>query len=180
MHLASIVPLGTSSPQLGEAVVVAAAPGERPLVRLSDGTERRFTPAFALPYEPAVGDQLLVIGNDQKLYAIGVIAGAGRLSLAIGGDVSLHAIGGSLTLCGDKGVAIEGPNVGIATQRLELVAESLSEMFGNAVRRVRDLFTFQAGESHSFIEGHTSQHSKTAVINAAGTVTVTGEQVHLG
>lgn len=144
------------------------------------GATCRVTPAFTIPYRPAVDDQLLVIGTPPKLYAIGLIAGAGQLDLSIAGDISLHARGGKLTLSGDHGVAIEAPSVIVTALRLDVVAEHLTELLGHALRRVRDVFTLQAGSSSTFVEGHASQHSETAVVAATGNITVSGAQVHLG
>ena len=168
-------------PQVGlhEATVVAVD-GRDITVRLAGADACRVTPAFTIPYRPAVGDQLLVIGAPPKLYAIGLIAGAGQLDLSIAGDISLHARDGKLTLSGDRGVAIEASTVTVTALRLDVVAEHLTELLGRALRRVRDAFTLQAGSSSTFVEGHASQHSETAVVAATGNVVVSGAQVHLG
>src|SRR4051794_34041916 len=64
--------------------------------------------ALAFPYEPAVGDSLLVIARGDALYVIGVLRGTGRSVFSLPGDVGLHA-GGELHLSGDKGVRVTGP-----------------------------------------------------------------------
>jgi hypothetical protein len=168
-----------TAPALSEATVIGLD-GRMLLLRLADGVPSRAIPAFTIPYRPAMGDQVLVIGDGSKCYAIGVIAGAGQLDLSIAGDLSVHARDGKLTLAGDKGVAIESPMVSITTLRLDIIAERLTELLGEAMRHVRGLFTLQAARSTTFIEGHASQHSETSVIAATHTVTVSGKQVHLG
>ena len=166
-------------PRLAEAEVVAIEPGWF-RVAMPDGPPRQVVPAFTVPYRPAVGDRLLVIGDGASLYAIGVIAGTGQLSLTTAGDVTVHAQDGRLTLSGDAGVEIISPSVSVVTPRLEFMAEQLTELVGSAVRRVRGLFSLEAGRSSVFVEGHSSQHSQTALIAASETVTVSGTQVHLG
>ena len=163
---------------LAEAEVVSLDGGIT--VALPGAGRLRAIPAFTVPYRPVIGDRLLVIGDAMRLYAIGVVAGAGQISLTVAGDMCVHAQGGRLTLSGDAGVEIAGPTVGIAAGTVEVIAERLTELLGEAMRRVRGLFTVEAGQASTFVEGHSSQHSQTAVITAAETVNVSGEQVHLG
>src|SRR5688572_20009610 len=73
-------------------------------VELPDGVIVPVQLAFAFPYEPSVGDTLLVIGKDGQHYAIGVLRGSGKASLSFHGDVEVRATGGTLTLAADKGI----------------------------------------------------------------------------
>ena len=166
-------------PRLAEAEVVAAD-ADGLVVLLPDGRQRTVMPAFTVPYRPVPGDRLLVIGDAAATYAIGVVAGAGQLTLSTAGDITLHAQDGRLTLSGDAGVEIVSPAVTVVTPALEVVAERLTELLGTALRRVRGLFSLEAGRSTTFVEGHSSHHSETALIAASETVTVSGTQVHLG
>jgi hypothetical protein len=138
------------------------------------------TLALAMPYEPAAGDVLLVIGKQGEYWVIGVIRGAGRAVLRVAGDVELHAEGGTLRLTGDKGVKVSGAEVGFETGKLSVLAASLFEQVGSAVRRVTGLLTTQAGKSHTIVEGAAYEQAKSRAIVAEDTVTVNGTQIHLG
>lgn len=136
--------------------------------------------ALAVPYQPVAGDVLLVIGKGQDHYVIGVLRGQGQTRLALQGDVDLHATDGTLRLSADKGVRISGPEVGIETRRLGVVAGSLVEHLSSVVRRVTGLLSVQAGDAHTIAGGSIVQQSKNASILTEETVTVNGRQVHLG
>ena len=70
--------------------------------------------ALAHPYEPVPGDELLMIGEPDGYYVIGVLAGHGQTDLRFEGDVRIHAAGGKLELCGDSGLKLESPEVTVA------------------------------------------------------------------
>src|SRR5690349_14720889 len=78
-------------------------------IELRDGAIVDVQLAFAFPYEPEVGDKLLVIGKDGEHYAIGVLAGSGKASLAFHGDVELRSMDGSVTIAANKRIEMDGP-----------------------------------------------------------------------
>ena len=89
---------------LGAAQVLATTSGAL-RVRREDGREVEATAAFTFPYEAAGGDVLLVVeGEDAAHFAIGVLAGRAPEALAFQGDVSLRAVGGTLSLRRDEGL----------------------------------------------------------------------------
>ena len=47
------------------------------------------TVALAYPYEPAVNDMVLAIGQGEAWYVIGVLQGSGKTSLAVPGDLAI-------------------------------------------------------------------------------------------
>lgn len=136
--------------------------------------------ALAVPYQPVIGDVLLVIGKGEDHYVIGVLRGRGQTRLALQGDVDLHATDGTLRLSADKGVRISGPEVAIETRRLGVVAGTLVEHLSSVVRRVTGLLSVQAGDAHTIADGTILQQSKNASILTEETVAVNGRQVHLG
>jgi hypothetical protein len=164
---------------LGPAEVVEAL-GSMVTARIGGAGVVLATLALPLPYEPTVGDVLLVIGRQGEYWVLGVIRGAGRAVLRVAGDVELHAEGGALRLTGDKGVRITGAEIGLETGKLSVVAASLLEQLGSAVRRVAGLLTTQAGRSHTVVDGSAYEQSKNHAIVSEETVTVNGKQIHLG
>jgi len=149
-------------------------------VRLADLREVWVRLALALPYEPVSGDQLLVISQGDDCYAIGVLEGHGRTSLAIEGDVELRAVGGSLTLEGDTGLELKSPEVQIEASKLSMVASAVSEKFDRLYQRVRGTRSQHAGETHEIVDGVAFQKAHRTTLLADETVTVNGKQIKLG
>lgn len=168
-----------SSDYLGPADVTEVGAGSV-LAVLPGGRAVKAAMALAVPYVPVVGDVLLVIGKGEAHYVIGVLRGKGKTSLSIKGDVDLHAEDGALRLSGDKGVRIEGPEVGIEAGKLGVIAGALVEHFSTAIRRVKGLLSVQAGDAHTIADGTILSQSKSATILAEEAVSVNGKQVHLG
>jgi hypothetical protein len=164
---------------LGPARVVE--PGTPDLtVRLPTGVQVRARLALAFPYEPGADDSLLVIGDEGEHYVIGVLDGAGDATLAIRGDVSLRAVEGKLRLVGDRGVELAGPDVDVRADRLTLMAETLTQKCTSAFHRVRDLFTFRAGRSHTVVDEASYAKAKRTIIVSDENVMINGKQIHLG
>lgn len=164
---------------LGPADVLEVA-GSVVTARLADGRAVRATLALAVPYEASVGDVLLVIGRGAAHWVIGVIQGHGTTTLRLPGDVAIHAEGGTLRLSGEKGVRLDGPDVTIETPKLSVVATSVVEHLGSALRRVAGLLSVQAKRSHTLVEETSYEQSRSHAIVAEETVTVNGRQIHLG
>jgi hypothetical protein len=149
-------------------------------VRLSDLREVWVRLALPLPYEPVPGDQLLVIAHRDEHYAIGVLEGRGRTSLAIQGDVELRAIGGALRLEGETGLEIRSPEVQVEASKLTTIASSVTEKFDRLYQRVRGLRTRHSGETHEIVDGTAFQKSRRSTLLADETITVNGKQIKLG
>src|SRR5688572_18391945 len=114
---------------LGPAEVRAAG-RNRCDVLLPSGVAQEATLALAYPYEPTVGDTLLVIGDEEGLYAIGLIEGRGKLRLSFPGDVEVRAVDGHLTLSGDRGVSLRGPSLDVLADRFSVLADRAVQKFG--------------------------------------------------
>ena len=111
---------------VGPARVVETGPTWALVEVVGRATPERADLAFSTPYEPAVGDLLVVLGKPGELYAVGVLRGQGRATLAFEGDLDVVA-SGRLRLRGVQGVAIEGEEVTIDAGRLETAARSAVE-----------------------------------------------------
>ncbi len=164
---------------LGPAEVVEVMP-HGVEVRLPDGAAARARLALAYPYEPAVGDELLVIGNEDGHYVIGVLSGQGRTSLAFRGDVDLRAEGGVLRLTSDRGVEVEAPEVTMLSGKLQQIAGAVAQKFTSLRQTVSELLSVHAGQAHSVVEGSSFSQSKSATILTEGKVTINGKAIHLG
>lgn len=163
---------------LGPATLVRAD-GHDLHVEIAPGATARAELALAFPYEPRPGDVLLVIGRGTAFYVIGVLQGRGKSVFALPGDAQLH-VAGALDISAEKGVTVTGPSFEVHTNKLRLVAESAMETFTSALRRVRDLWTVQAGKSHTLVDDTAVTQAKSAAIVTEEAVTINGREIHLG
>lgn len=166
---------------LGPATVVRAE-GRSAVVCLANAStaEVRAQLAFTFPYEPQVGDSLLVMGQEHGYYAVGVLAGAGKASLEFQGDVDVRAFGGTLRLTSDEKVEIEAPRITMRAGVLRTLAHSISEKADQMHRWVRGLLAVRAGTSRRTIDGEDSTRCHDSVTLAKETVKIDGDQLHLG
>jgi hypothetical protein len=164
---------------LGPAEVVAVRPLEIE-VRLSSGAEVPARLALAFPYEPAVGDEVLVIGNEGGHYVIGVLHGQGRTALAFKGDVDLRAEGGVLRLRSDKGVEVSAPKMTVITGALEQIAGAAMQKFASLRQTVTELLSVRAGQAHTIVDGSSFTQSKAHTILTEEKVTINGKDIYLG
>jgi hypothetical protein len=164
---------------LGPAEVVTACGGEIE-VALRGGARARAQLALAFPYEPAPGDVLLVIGKGTEDYVIGVLQGSGCTSLALPGNVELRAVGGALHLAGDRGVRVRGPEIELHAGTLREVAGAVVHQFTSLCQRVSALLSVHAGQRHTVVDDASIEKAKSATILTEETVTINGNQIHLG
>lgn len=135
--------------------------------------------ALAFPYVPRRGDTLLVIGKADAHYVIGVLRGTGQSQFSLPGDVGLHA-GGSLHLSADKEITVRSAEVEVQAGKLRMLAGAAMQTFNSVYQRVKELYSVHAGESHTLVEGAAYSQSKSAAIVTEGTVTINGDEIHLG
>jgi hypothetical protein len=170
----------TSPPaRLGRGIVTSVA-GAGVTVALADGRQVTAELALALPYAACEGDVLLVIGDDREFFVIGVLAGRGKTSLELPGDVSLRAVGGTLELSGDAGVRVTGPTVEVRADRLVSVARSVVETFSSLFQRVTEVLHVHAREEVTIVDEGSFKQAKTAAIQTEETITINGREIHLG
>jgi hypothetical protein len=173
------LPAAQSGDYLGPGHVVAVMPHEVQVeIRGGDRVGARM--ALSIPYEPSVGDVLLVIGKEGEHYVIGVIQGTGKTSLSFQGAVDLRATGGPLTLSSDTGVAIHGPEMEIQTGKLEVFAGAVVEKLGSLYQRVRDAINVHAGKTHTVVDDASFMTAKNASIVTEETMSINGNEIHLG
>ena len=157
--------------QFGPALLEAELPGgERISPKL----------ALAFPFEPALGDTLLVIGQGERYFVIGLIASTGQTSLHFRGNVELRAVSGTLELHGEEGVSLSGPQIDIKTKKLTVLAEKVNEAFGTVLTRVKSLMSVHTGATDTIVRGEWSSRSERAAITSQEVVSVNGKEVHLG
>ena len=164
---------------LGPAEVVEAGPVSVRVRVAGVHTQARL--ALAVPYEPAVGDTLLLVSRRGEAYVIGVLDGRGQTSLSVSGDVELRAVGGKLRLRGDEGVQIEGRSLSlVAADKLRIVAQDAVSHYQTLSRKVRGLFSSQAEDKIETVDGSRIERSKRATLLTEETMSINGKEIHLG
>jgi hypothetical protein len=163
---------------LGPGYVVGVEPHEV-TVEIRGGERARAQMALSIPYAPAIGDVLLIIGKGDEHYVIGVLHGSGKTSLSFEGAVDLHA-SGPLTMSSAEGVAIHGREVEIQTGKLQVFAEGVVEKLGSVYQRVRDALNIHAGKAHTVVEDASFMTAKNASIVTEETMSINGNEIHLG
>ena len=166
-----------TAPFLGVATVCELDPEIR--VALPSGEAVTANLALGQHYDAAIGDQLLVIGNEDGHWIIGIVHGKGRFILQHAGDIEIRA-GGKLSLVAKKGMSLAAPSLETVVDTFELVAEKSKQRFGNLYQRVRKLLSVSAGEAHSHVAGTSLQQAKKHAVVAEETASVNGKQILLG
>jgi hypothetical protein len=173
------LPIPRTEDYLGPGYVVTVEPHEV-TVEIRGGERARAQMALSIPYAPAIGDVLLVIGNGNEHYVIGVLHGSGKTSLSFEGAVDVRATGGPLTLSSDQGVAIQGPEVEIQTGKLQVFASAVVETLGSLYQRVRESLNIHAGKAHTVVDDASFMTAKNASIVTEETMSINGNEIHLG
>jgi len=150
------------------------------LVRRSDGREVEVKLALAFPYRPVDNDVLLVVGGPQGHFVIGVVEGHGYAQLDIEGNVSLRAVNGELSLQGDRGVRLRGPEVEVVSQKMKVYADTAVQKVNTFYQHVRELWSVKSRSAHVTTTEDYYQRSRNATLLTEEVVTMNGKQIHLG
>jgi Protein of unknown function (DUF3540) len=167
-----------STGYLGPARVLTAA-GNRAKIELPDEHAWAIV-ALAVPYQPAVDDEVLAVGRNGEWYVIGVIRGRGKTTLTVPGDLDICAPQGAIELTAAKGVTIKSSEVTVAAGRLQLLARSVFERFTDATRWVKEAFQLRAGRVRTRVDGDYDLGADRILERAEGAVKIDGSKIHLG
>jgi hypothetical protein len=158
---------------------VLAVQGRRITVLTEQG-ERVAENALAFPYTPVPGDTLLVIGQGENAYAIGLLAAQGDMTVAFPANATFVAPRGEIRFKSGKGLELHSPNVRLRAGKLELLAKTISEKADNAFRKVRKLLKLEAGSVHTTVDETTHTRAGRFVVKAKQDVKMDGEKIYLG
>jgi hypothetical protein len=167
-----------STTYLGPARVLTAA-GNRAKLELPDEYVWAVV-ALGMPYEPAVDDVVLAIGQKGSWYVIGLIQARGKTTLTVPGDLEIRAPRGGIQLSAATNVTVKGPEVTIAANKLELFAKSVFERFTAATRWVKEAFQLHAGRCRTRVDGCYELSAERIRERAEREVKIDGSKIHLG
>jgi len=177
-------PAGGLDSYLGAGRVVRVDTGSV-LVALEEASVPRGTlvhavPALTFPYRSAVGDQLLVIGDTEAFYVIGVLEGRGHTSLSNPRGVSIRADGGALRLVGDRGVVLSGRRIRFEAERLRQLAVTAIHSFGERVTHVRETLKVEAGDVDEHSSGRFLLQARCVVLKTLTNARIKSTTVRVG
>ncbi len=150
------------------------------VVRIDDDRQVRAQLALSLPYLASEGDELVVLGKEDRFYAVGVLQGTGKTALWFQGDVDMRAVGGSLRLAADKDVHVAGQRLELRATDLTMLAETLKQKLGSVYSRVRGLLSTRAEQTHTVVDDSSLTKAKNASILTEESMSINGKQIHLG
>jgi len=136
--------------------------------------------ALAFPYTPVKGDTLLVIGQGQNHYAIGLLAAQGDMTVAFPANATFAAPRGEIKFKSGKGLELHSPNVRLRAGKLELIAKTISEKADNVYRRIRKLLKLEAGSVNTTVEETSHTKAGRFVVKAKQDVKMDGDKIYLG
>jgi hypothetical protein len=163
---------------LGPAQVLKAT-GNRAQLEMPDELAWA-TVALASPYQLAVGDTVLAIGQGGAWYVIGVLRGTGKTTFMVPGDLDIRAPRGSIELTSAKGVRIKSPVVELLADKLEVLAKSVFERFEDATRWVKDAFQLRVGRLRTRVESTYDLKANRILERAEEDVKIDGRKIDLG
>jgi hypothetical protein len=138
------------------------------------------TLALAYPYQPAVGDTILAVGQGPTWFVIGVIQGSGNIRFIVPGDFEVIAPKGHITLFGGQGIHVKSPEVKITAGKLELVAKRFVEHFTDAARWVRNTWHVRAARVRLEVKEDYRLKANSINERAEDAVKIDGRKIHLG
>lgn len=141
----------------------------------------RRTAQLALPvvYEAQPGDMVLAIATEAGCYVIGVLAGTGKTSLKVDGDLAITAAG-RLDLAAGKGIRLSSSLVAVVGEKIQLTARQFLGRFAEAAQRVTGLFRQDLGSSRTRVAETSDLAAGRIRQRARDDVSIDGEQVRLG
>ena len=153
--------------------------GARVLVAMPD-QKAWATPAMPYSYAAEPGDTLLVIGQEELFYVIGVIAGAGRTTLHAPRDLEIAAPHGRIAMQAKDGVEVRASTV-------RFIADKWDAVLGTVRQRCKELWTnvtgvarFRSKRRESRVEDTDRVRAGRIVSKAERDVQIDGEKIHLG
>lgn len=163
---------------LGPARALTVA-GRRVLVALPEA-KAWATLALAHGYDPVPGDVLLVLGQEESFYVIGVLSGRGRTRITAHGDLELRAPHGHIALEARDGISLRAGFVRLVAKAWDAVLETVRQRCRSMLIQVLGTSRVRAARLDTAVDGTCRTTADRIVQRAATDVHVDGEKIHLG
>jgi len=164
---------------LGRAVVCSCQ-ATRLEVRLPDGRQVQAKLAVPFGYRPQVDDELVVIGQQDRYFVIGVTEAANAVELRFSGDVELRSTHGNIHLNAAKKLQMMAADIDMRTKVLTVISDKIVEKATTVYQRVSELLSIRAGEKQEVVDGECSTRAEHIHLASREVVKVNGKEIHLG
>lgn len=156
---------------------VQAVRGDRLELLMEDGPATA-TLALAAPYDPSVGDVVLVIGDEER-YVIGVLKSQRRAVLSVPGDLDIKA-GGRVRIHGETALELTSPQVTVRADRFETIAQASFQRFMNSYTWVKGVIQTTSGRLRTLVDQTATLQAGRIVEKAREDVSIDGQKIRLG
>ncbi len=163
---------------IGPATVDRSEAG-RVLLRVNDAQVWAI-PALAYSYSFECEDTVLVIGQNDDWYVIGVLKGRGKTSFHVQGDLQFVSTQGSIDLIAPKGISIKSNRITLMASQLSILAKRLSQRLQSLRTNVKNGVTLVAARVSNTVSGSHRLKAGKIVERADGDVKIDGRKIHLG
>lgn len=136
--------------------------------------------AIGYPYQFQPNDEVLVIGQREDWYVIGVLAGHGKTSFQVPGNLQIHAPQGSIELIASKGISMRSPSISLVAAQLNLAAKKMSQRYDQVKLWVKQNFDVIANRMTTKVDQSYRLSADKIVERAKGDVKIDGNKIHLG
>jgi hypothetical protein len=138
------------------------------------------TSAVGYPYQFQLNDEVLAIGQNEDWYIIGILAGHGKTSFHVPGNLQIHAPQGSIELIASKGISMRSPSIRIVASQLCLAAKRMNERFEQMKVWVKKSYDVVSNRMTTKVDQSYRLTADKIVERAKGDVKIDGNKIHLG
>lgn len=154
--------------------------GQQWRAQLPSGKEVDVALAVPYGYRPQAGDEVVVVGEENRYFVIGVTKHAGKIELRFHGDVDLRSSHGTIELQAAKKVRLIAQEVELRSEVLSVVAEKIIDKAATIYQHARQLLSLRAGEKREVVQGDCNTQAERVHIASKEAVKVNGREIHLG
>ena len=175
---------------LGSATVLNAGmvPGYVEVL-LPDGEGVSARLALAVPYQPSVGDEVLVIAKDSDhMFVIGVLKGTGSTTLKVPGDLNIEAPNGAITLSSSKRVNLKSkqvvetsaPRIVLRSERLDVLTRKIVQKVQNYYQWISELCQIKSRRFRIVVDEGFLVKAERVHLKSNSNCSIDGKTIHLG
>ncbi len=137
--------------------------------------------AVAFPYQPRCADEVLLLGDGEGWYIIGVLHGRGVIAPRAHDKLSLHAVFGKLRIEARRGLHLRGAQLQLlASRQLRIAAERTHWEIGKLQRTVHERFDVFCQHYNDVCMGTLFNRSHKLALRVKQAMQVQGKTIRIG
>lgn len=139
----------------------------------------RAVSALGFPYEPLPGDLVLVIGQSNAWFIIGVLSGTGKTILQLPGDLEVRAPQGSVSIHAGKDIRLQAAAIRLIGLDIELLGKWIWHRCEELSQKIQGLFRTESGSCEQHVQGDMHNHAARMTQSADGDIRLRGKTINL-